>query len=254
VSLYFLFKALVQAPDEDTLEERYNSFVTSAIYGSYPKFRKYLGMVWETRRDWAQCFRQNLPVRGSNTTNYVEIVFRVLKDNIFERTQAFNLTQLVDFILTRYETYAMQRLIDFANGRYMKSLLRNMLPNTAGVESTDIEEASSDLGIFFVRSQMTRVAKGNQVTSVAEEDGDENSEQQVYTVDVVRVYCSCFVGNAGKLCKHALAVFVHLDRHVATSYNIADTPTRTLMFQMACGSTFPDGWLDRLTEPLDPRD
>ena len=100
----------------------------------------------------------------------------------------------------------MQRLIDFANGRYMKSLLRNMLPNTAGVESTDIEEASSDLGIFFVRSQMPRVATGNQVTSVAE-NGDENRAQQVYTVDIVRLV---FRGKRLKAVR-ASAVFAHLN-------------------------------------------
>lgn len=34
------------------------------------------------RESWATCFRTKLPTRGSNTRNYVEVLFKILKDTI----------------------------------------------------------------------------------------------------------------------------------------------------------------------------
>ena len=238
--LYFRFKSLVYSTDRETLEMEYSRFTSSPVYAKYPKFRMYFGSVWQLRSDWAQCYRKDLPMRGSNTTNYVEIVFRVLKDNIFDRTQAFNLTQLVDFILTRYESYVVQRLVDFCNDRYTKSLLRNMLPNPAGIPATDITEVSSEFGIFAVHSQHS---------ATTDEVGQD--QDQGYTVDIVRGYCSCFVGNAGKLCKHASAVLLHLDMQISTAYNIVSPETKSLLFQVALGTSVPHGWLAKLNEPTE---
>ena len=82
---------------------------------------------------WALAFRAGIPLRGSNTTNYIEVAFRILKDCIFDRVMAFSLVQLVDFLVTRYEGYMEKRLIDFSSGRYCKALLTNMTPVQADI-------------------------------------------------------------------------------------------------------------------------
>jgi len=82
--------------------------------------------MWACRTDWALAFQTGLPLRGSNTANYIEVAFRVIKDCILDRVMAFHLPQLLDFLVTRYEAYMEKRLIDFSNGRYCKSMLRNM--------------------------------------------------------------------------------------------------------------------------------
>lgn len=45
---------------------------------------------------------------------------RILKDSIFHRLKAYNVTQLVDFICTRLEAYYNRPLLDVANGRTVK--------------------------------------------------------------------------------------------------------------------------------------
>lgn len=75
--------------------------LSSELTKKYGNFLSYYLHLWEYRHEWASYFRQNLMLRGSNQTKYVEVVFRILKDSIFDRIMAFNLSQLVDYI-TRY--------------------------------------------------------------------------------------------------------------------------------------------------------
>lgn len=138
---------------------------------------------------------------------------------------AFNLTQLVDFILTRYEAYVEKRLIDFCNGRYSKCLLKNMLPvSDRPVSSSDIQ-TTSEYGVFCVCSQNSK------------------TPNVVYTVDITRGVCSCFVGNSGKLCKHASVVLLQLDKEHATSFNLVSLLNKTIFFEVATGVSPPSGWL-----------
>ena len=65
---------------------------------------------------------RNLPLeaklkltRSNNTYNFCEAVMQILKDRILCRLKAFNLNQLVDFILSRLEHYYEHRLVDVAN-------------------------------------------------------------------------------------------------------------------------------------------
>lgn len=79
---------------------------------------------WERKSEWALCYRQTALVRNNQTNNYAEAAMRVLKDKVFERVKAFNLTQMVDFVLTRLEGYYERKLLDAAhNRRIMKSRL-----------------------------------------------------------------------------------------------------------------------------------
>lgn len=66
---------------------------------------------------WCMLYRKQLLLRGTNTNNYTEITFRLLKDIALDRTKAFNLTQLVDFIIKNFESYYKQRLLDLIMNR-----------------------------------------------------------------------------------------------------------------------------------------
>ncbi|KAF8791054.1 hypothetical protein HNY73_005983 [Argiope bruennichi] len=46
-----------------------------------------------------------LLTRGSNTTNYVESFFKVLKETILGRIEAFSLVKLLDYIVTKVEVF-----------------------------------------------------------------------------------------------------------------------------------------------------
>ena len=145
-----------------------------------------------------------------------------MKDNILDRTQAFNVTQLVDFILTRYESYTSQRLLDFCNGRYNSALLKNVLPLTNGLTAENVSN-TAEPGLFTVQSQ--------------------SSEDVSYTVDIARGFCSCFVGNSGRLCKHASAVLLKLDMTLGTGFRVVNEATRSLLFHVAVGMQAPSDWL-----------
>ena len=76
------------------------------------------------------CLHEELPVRGNHTNIYVEANMKVLKDKVFVLTRAFNVVQLLDFILTRFETYYERRFIDVANNRLDMTLSKRFLPTS----------------------------------------------------------------------------------------------------------------------------
>ncbi|KAF0294494.1 hypothetical protein FJT64_007857 [Amphibalanus amphitrite] len=54
--------------------------------GTYPPFINYISSLFERRREWALCLRDDIPVRH-HTNNVVEAAFRVLKDSILHSAQ-----------------------------------------------------------------------------------------------------------------------------------------------------------------------
>lgn len=131
-SMYFLIKDLVYSETEDILNEKMKNL---QLRIQNEKFIKYLLYLWETRHLWAACYRRGLPIRGNNTNNYIEALFRILKDVIFDRVKAHNLIQLTDFIIIKYELYLYQRYLDFSFGKYSKNLLRKFLIDDKNVIS-----------------------------------------------------------------------------------------------------------------------
>ena len=68
-------------------------------------------------KEWVLLFRSEFMTRGHNTNNFAEATIRILKDIILERTKAFNVTAMVDFIANVWEPYFQGKLLHFANGR-----------------------------------------------------------------------------------------------------------------------------------------
>lgn len=71
---------------------------------------------------WCLLYRTNLILRGTDTNNYSEVMFRLLKDIPLERTKAFNLPQLADFIVTSFEMYYKERILDLLLKRESKTV------------------------------------------------------------------------------------------------------------------------------------
>ena len=78
----------------------------------------YLERLYSRRECWALSFREGLFTRDNNTNNYAEAAMRVLKDNILQRTKAFNPSQLFDLLTSRLDTYYEARITDVAFGRW----------------------------------------------------------------------------------------------------------------------------------------
>ena len=224
--IYFAFKACMYTHSASDMEVKIHNLLSLQHCSKNTKLHNYLSGVWASRNEWASCFRLGFPVRGSNTTNYVEVVFKVLKDCIFDRVLAYNVTQLVDFLVTRYEQYMERRLLDFANGRYSKVLLKQMMPAASAVDVDDIVDDGD--GCFTVPS-----ATQSGVT---------------YSVDIAKGVCSCFAGSSGMLCKHISSVMCKVDSSISVSpgLKVANKLSRSLMFEVATGKKPSAGWLSPL--------
>jgi hypothetical protein len=81
-----------------------------------------LSRYWERKEDWALYNRKGVLTRANNTNNYAEAAMRVLKDRVFERVKAFNLAQMVDFVITRLEGYYERKLLDAAHNRLTRKV------------------------------------------------------------------------------------------------------------------------------------
>lgn len=56
----------------------------------YANFLLHYSHLWAYRNEFESCFRQNLLLHGTNTINYVEVDFRILKDCIFDTIMVLN--------------------------------------------------------------------------------------------------------------------------------------------------------------------
>ena len=86
------------------------------------------------------------------------------------------------------------------------------------VSDSYITTTDSDAGLYDVRSV---------------------SSDKVYTVDMGRGYCTCYVGASGTLCKHASAVLLRADSELSSAYSIISTETKAVLFEVATGRRPP---------------
>jgi len=225
--IYMAFKRVLYATDELEVSAKFDALMKLTAVEDSAQCTAYLENMWACRTDWALAFRTGLPLRGSNTTNYIEVAFRVIKDCILDRVMAFSLPQLLDFLVTRYEAYMEKRLIDFSNGRYCKSMLRNMSLVESDIPDDSISSAVDEsAGLYSVRS---------------------SSSGNVYDVDLAKGFCTCYVGACGKICKHASAVLLQTDAEMHTRYNVVSQEVKMVLFRVATNQCPPSEWFLPLT-------
>jgi len=112
-----ILKSMLYATTAEQLDALFHSAVANTTVAKYPKVLRHMQSLHSRRMEWALCDRADLPVRGNHTNNFCESAMRVMKDKVLQRTKAFNVQQLVDFVVTRMESHYQRRLIDAANNR-----------------------------------------------------------------------------------------------------------------------------------------
>ncbi|XP_056157609.1 uncharacterized protein LOC130131904 isoform X2 [Lampris incognitus] len=213
------FRRLVYVSTEGELSAAYAELNNGILAKKYPNFLKHVAKVYGRREEWALCLRTHLVTHGNNTNNYVESAMKVIKDNVLHRLKAYNLSQLVDFMVTRFEDYYIRRLTDFANNRVVR---RQPRPSTSDVDCQRITR--EDDTNFTVPS---------------------GSGTTWYHVNTSLSVCTCAVGVTGANCKHQNAVVCTFN--VNEAIPATSTPQLRRMFhEIASGRPTPEHWFESL--------
>lgn len=219
---------MVYADSSDTLQQTYNNALQDEVVLKYESYRKHLQGIYDRRKEWAVCnLHEELPVRGNHTNNYVEAAMKVLKDKMFVRTRAFNVVQLLDFILTRFEAYYERRFIDVTNNRLDMTLSKRFLPTSCNIEQDNITKMSETL--YRVQS--------------------ESQEDTTYFVDTTLSLCTCFVGKTGAPCNHQHAVVKDFGVDLVNVVPVNSPFMHGQFLQLATGQKdVPEGWFATLKQ------
>lgn len=171
-SLMKAVKTLVFAETEEAVMDKYDDLQDLDTYRQHPNFARYITSVWRQRQEWATSYRPGLLTRGNNTNNYAEVGFRIFKDIICQRTKAFNLIQLFQFITVNLEQYYELRLLNIGHSRFDRALSTRFHGwDGEKVNSAEIVSVDPTHGIYSVPS----VSKAG----------------QYHTVDITIGVCSC---------------------------------------------------------------
>ncbi|XP_041463997.1 uncharacterized protein LOC121415020 isoform X2 [Lytechinus variegatus] len=202
-------KRLIYACTEEELEELYQESLQDTTLSD--KFKEHLTGYYGRKEKWAIACRLDLQVRGNNTNNFCEAAMRVLKDKILERTKAFSIPQLADYMSTFLDEYYQQRLIDVANGRLQNVIASRYMPQEKSIKLHDIRQLSDSQ--FIVTSQ--------------------TSQDRGYDVDMELGHCSCHAGKTGAPCKHQAAVVKHFNVSSTNFVPVNDPQSRLLLYKIA---------------------
>lgn len=210
--LYTLFRNILLSKTQVKMEENLEQFHNSAMTAKYPQYKNYIqNMITSNMESWCLFFRQHLMIRGSETNNYIEVMFRLFKDISLERTKAYNLTQLADFVVTSFEAYYKQRLLDLVMNKLNRSTINRLSPNDGDV----LPDQISELGEMQYHVRSVR------------------DSSIIYFVDMNSNICTCPQGNTGKICKHQSAIIKHYN--ITNACNVLSEKSKIIIYKIATG-------------------
>jgi hypothetical protein len=226
--IFHLVKDMLYANSTMDLETKYEAAVRDDKLKKHPKVLAYVQHMFGRRHLWALCHRKDLLVRGNNTNNFCETGMRVLKDRVLNRTKAFNVQQLIDFVSTRMELYYERRCVDVANNvLYRVQQSRFLLPLNDPVDALFIDRVGET--DFVVQSTT-----------------DPSCH---YTVDMSVGLCTCKEGSTGGPCKHQASI---VKQFGIESWNfIPDNPQiKQTLCVIGTGQVKDLSWFKSLRDPL----
>uniref|UniRef100_A0A2S2PJJ0 SWIM-type domain-containing protein n=1 Tax=Schizaphis graminum TaxID=13262 RepID=A0A2S2PJJ0_SCHGA len=176
-------------------------------------------------------FRRDIITRGNNTNNYAEACIRILKEIILNRTKAYNVVALIEFICYVWEEYLILRILDHAHNR-RDNIQRNYNKLCSQTSNFNID----------------------QVTVISEtcySVPSSKTENSVYTIDIEIGVCDCYVGFTGAFCKHQAFLHKYLNLSLPNAPSITFTE-RYALGKLALGDKCPSqSWFLSLKENED---
>jgi len=203
--------------------EAFTTASLSAVAQKYANFQKYLSDLYEDpKNSWALYRRQELPTRGNNTNNTIESAFRVLKDKVFDRTRAYSVPQLFQFVTESLDSYFASTILTRISGRNHRSRYQQSTSNA----TQQFEISTGVDGLYTVFNP----SSGN-----------------TYSAHLAIGICSCPVGLTGGPCKHQHAVSVRYNLEGRNSIPVT-AETKLQLHWVATGSRdLPVDWYGSLT-------
>ena len=241
-----LFKMVVYADSVESMETNYEHLLSNEISVKYAKYLAYMGSMYETKRTWAICYRNDFLIRGSNTNNYVEAQFGVLKDGILRRYKEYNVNGLLEKLLVDFDNHYKNKLLSVSSGSFDGIYSRRY----RGKEKTKKDKQKD--GITFQlpsvdaqkRALEGTVTLGNDVFVVP----SLTAETQHYLVDMTSGVCSCHMGSDGSPCKHQYVLWANGLSNNGNFLPIFNKAERQRFANIALGETMPIEFYEGLHE------
>ena len=221
--IFHMVKDLVYASVEKELHTKFESACVHDLIACHPKILKYIKNLYDRRTLWALCLREDLLIRGNHTKFFCETAMRVLKDQVLNRTKAFNVQQLVDFVSTRLEMYYERRCIDVAN--------------------TNLQKHQQSRYLLQDRVDAKYI---NQISPTDFEVQSTDDPSNHYRVDMSVGLCTCKVGCTGGPCKHQASI---VQQFGLQSWNFIpenNPEMRQLFCQIGSGQLHDIKWFESL--------
>lgn len=155
---------------------------------------------------------ENLITRNNQTNNYSEATIRILKEIILERSKAYNVVALVEFISIIWDKYFINRLLDFAYNRRNQRDYELQLTKMKSVDPNSILQIDE----FLYKVPSSKDSK------------------KTYDVNTIIGWCSCYSGKQGGFCKHQALLKQYYDIEFPNS-PVTDSNERYKLALLALG-------------------
>lgn len=232
-ALFNLFKSLVYAQTSSDYETRKNELLSHKTAHKYPQFLEHVkNDILPRKSEWALSERieKKLSTHNINTTNYVEVSFRLTKDNQFNRVRCYNLVDLLDMILDDSSYYVM-RCLDVSGNRtsQLKNQKSRYLSKKCQIDPTNIEKIDENL--YMVPSEQ-----------------HFQEFKKMYMVNMNLSICECPVGILHGPCKHKQIVAEHFKIASPDVIPHENPQVRALYYYLATGERKSMTWFRSLKD------
>ncbi|KAK3911088.1 Methanogen homoaconitase large subunit [Frankliniella fusca] len=226
--VYHAFHDAVYAENAESFENHFKELLGMPAVTGNDILLKHLRDYKVRAKEWAICFRSDLLTRGHTTNNYAEAGMLQLKSTILQRTKAFNLVQLLDFIVAGFMGHLERRLVDVINDRAL-----------------NVQRSR-----YFVEPEKLKPLRCSKLTIPNFYLVKNESKGTEYVVNMKEEVCSCPVGVCGATCKHQCAVVKEFNLSSSQILNFVDVTFKQDLLYIVYGShiTVPSHWFAKLTD------
>ncbi|KAE8740735.1 hypothetical protein FOCC_FOCC013755 [Frankliniella occidentalis] len=222
--IFNLFRDWCYVEEEKEFMESYSKILEYSEVSSNSILKKHVIDLYDRRSEWALCFRSDYLTRGNNTNNYAESSIRQMKESIMERTRAYSLVQLFDFMTSRLELYYERRISFVLNNRTENFYKSKHF--TRPEKLSDLICSATSEENFYIVENLTKKTK--------------------YVVDMNLELCGCPVGRNGKACKHQFAVIEEFKLSSSQFLPFQDEEAKLALHKIMSTVEAPPGWYGSL--------